>query len=401
MFASSKLRLVMDITTSKDYIGRPAVGIVRVEREIAKHLFTHKNIAYVYYDNRSHCFREISAQYAEGCFSADVGRHEPTISVNNAALKSGDLAYGPRFEFSQGDVFINCGLPWDNNFLLDMYLAKRRVGFKVVQVVYDLIPTIMPELCVPGMITKFPKFIIDTAWTADAIFCISESTKQDLESYIDRVGCPKPLLFRIAMGVDPVYSHVESASKNVEDKDRSVLYISSIEPRKNHLFMFNVWQEAFKAIGDKLPTLTFVGSQGWSMNDAVFYINSSELASKGKVEFKPHLSDRELDQLYRECLFTVYPSLYEGWGLPISESLSYGKFCIASASSSMPEAGQGLIDLIRPRDFYLWSDTCIKYIEDRNMRLEREEHIRLNRKLSPWQDCAKAFVNDVTCAFSN
>ena len=61
-------------------------------------------------------------------------------------------------------------------------------------------------------------------------------------------------------------------------------------------------------------------------------------------------SDAELAFLYRNCRFTVFPSLYEGWGLPIGESLWFGKLCIASKTSSMPEVGGDLVDYVDPKD---------------------------------------------------
>ena len=69
------------------------------------------------------------------------------------------------------------------------------------------------------------------------------------------------------------------------------------------------------------------------------------------------INDATLDWLYRNCLFTVYPSLYEGWGLPVAEALNYGKVCVAARAGSVPEIAPEMTDLIDPLDFVTWYRT--------------------------------------------
>src|SRR5262249_57204973 len=68
----------------------------------------------------------------------------------------------------------------------------------------------------------------------------------------------------------------------------------------------------------------------------------------GKIVLLHGLSDAEVQQAYRRCLFTVFPSFCEGWGLPVAESLAHGKFCVASNRTSIPEVGGGLVDYFDP-----------------------------------------------------
>jgi hypothetical protein len=75
-------------------------------------------------------------------------------------------------------------------------------------------------------------------------------------------------------------------------------------------------------------------------------------------------------------LFTVYSSLYEGWGLPVAESLALGKSCIASDASSLPEVGGDFPEYIDPTDVSAWADRLSFYIDNPDAVREREEKIR-------------------------
>ncbi|HEY6356369.1 MAG TPA: glycosyltransferase, partial [Burkholderiaceae bacterium] len=96
-------------------------------------------------------------------------------------------------------------------------------------------------------------------------------------------------------------------------------------------------------LGDRLPRLVFAGRQGWLIHEfKTTLANDPELARHVRIVDSP--SDRELAYLYQHCLFTAYPSLYEGWGLPVGEAAWFGKYVICSNATSLPEVCGGLID---------------------------------------------------------
>jgi len=112
----------------------------------------------------------------------------------------------------------------------------------------------------------------------------------------------------------------------------------------------------------------------------------------GKIILLRSLSDADLQQAYRSCLFTVFPSLSEGWGLPIAESLARGKFCVASNHTSIPEAGGDLIDYFDP----LNEDDALAKIErpliDPNYLAAREAQLRAEYRPRTWADCVHALI---------
>ncbi len=100
---------------------------------------------------------------------------------------------------------------------------------------------------------------------------------------------------------------------------------------------------------------------------------------------------RQTGRSGRSCLLTVFPSLYEGWGLPIAESLAHGKFCLASNRTSIPEVGGDLIDYFDPSD----ADNALAKIE--RLLFEpylaaREARLRAEYRPHTWADCARSLV---------
>jgi glycosyltransferase involved in cell wall biosynthesis len=112
----------------------------------------------------------------------------------------------------------------------------------------------------------------------------------------------------------------------------------------------------------------------------------------GMIEHRPGLSDAELDVAYHHCQFTLFPSLAEGWGLPVAESLAHGKFCLASNRTSIPEVGGDLIDYFDPSD----DDDVVAKIErllfEPGYLAAREARLRTEYCPGTWADCARSVV---------
>jgi glycosyltransferase involved in cell wall biosynthesis len=170
------------------------------------------------------------------------------------------------------------------------------------------------------------------------------------------------------------------------------LFVSTIEIRKNHRLLVRVWQRLLERHGaDLVPTLIFTGQIGWLVDGLLADLEASEYLN-GKIILMRDLSDAELQRAYRSCLFTVFPSLCEGWGLPIAESLAHGKFCVASNRTSIPEVGGNLIDYFDPSN----EDDALTKIErpliDPGYLAAREAQLRAEYRPRTWADCAHALI---------
>jgi glycosyltransferase involved in cell wall biosynthesis len=143
---------------------------------------------------------------------------------------------------------------------------------------------------------------------------------------------------------------------------------------------------------DAVPDLLFAGQIGWLVDDLLADLEASNYLN-GKIKLMSGLSDAEVRQAYRSCLFTVFPSLCEGWGLPIAESLMQGKICIASDRAPLPEIGGDLIDYFDPSD----EDDALEKIEqllfDPSRLTTRETRLRAEYRPRTWADCVHALMS--------
>jgi glycosyltransferase involved in cell wall biosynthesis len=119
--------------------------------------------------------------------------------------------------------------------------------------------------------------------------------------------------------------------------------------------------------------------------------NDSDVCSY--IEIRNGLSDLALSELYENCMFTVYPSFYEGWGLPVAESLAYCKFCIASNTSSIPEIGGGLVEYFEPTNPVQLANLIMKYACNTKLVATKEYKIDMEYTRTTWEHTAKQVVD--------
>ncbi|ABD54946.1 glycosyltransferase [Jannaschia sp. CCS1] len=153
-----------------------------------------------------------------------------------------------------------------------------------------------------------------------------------------------------------------------------VLCVGTLEARKNIWKIAQSWQRLANIDGLSLPRLVFAGQPGWMIRDFERMMDATGYLS-GWIETVERASDAELDALYKNCLFTIKASYYEGWGLPIGESLAYGKTAVVSQTSSMPEVGGNMVEYCDPNSIDSIVAACRKLIDDPGHRKTLEARI--------------------------
>jgi glycosyltransferase involved in cell wall biosynthesis len=155
----------------------------------------------------------------------------------------------------------------------------------------------------------------------------------------------------------------------VERKENAILVVSTLEPRKNGPFLFKWFLET--AALQKDTELWWVGPNGWLLDLAPARMRTSERGRR--IRFLGVVSDRRLCELYQQARFTIYPSLYEGFGFPVLDSLRHGAPVVCSYNSSLKEfAGPGIF-YFDPCDRETLDDACLNLLRTPPGAMKRDD----------------------------
>ena len=295
-----------------------------------------------------------------------------------------------QIRFNQNDVLIILGKPWDNMFIIkELRKQKLETNFTLVHLIYDMIPVFLPHVFGKPVPKNYTEYMFEAMSISDHLVAISESTKKDIKRFCDEENLPYKPTTVIKLGDS--FSGLETDKKRLSELSPKdfLLCVGTLEIRKNHILLYTAYKEGLSR-GVQMPKLVIVGGKGWYTNDVLYeFENDPEM--KNRVFIKNNVSDRELAWLYKNCKFTVYPSVYEGWGLPITESLAYGKMCLASGSSSMKEIAGDLIEYFSPYDSAGFLELIIKYL-DEDILSKKETEIKKHYKSTNWDKTFQDFV---------
>ena len=243
--------------------------------------------------------------------------------------------------------------------------------------IFDLLPLKNPEWF-PGTRSKefFEGPIRESAQRATGIFAISQATKVDIQ---ELYGIPGDKI--IVTPLAPVISNPAlGSSPNNPPAQPFFLCIGTLEPRKN----FGRILDAFKLLIGRRPELphrlVVVGAYGWKSDQLA---NSFEHGGlKDRVTWTGYCSDSELAYYYREADALIFPSLAEGFGLPILEAMASGTPVITSNCSSMPEVGGKAALYCDPHDpesiAFSWESLLDSENGDRRQKLSRDHAKEFN-----------------------
>jgi glycosyltransferase involved in cell wall biosynthesis len=288
-----------------------------------------------------------------------------------------------------GDTILLAGENWSRHDFSVLRELKKNRKVHIAAVLQDMIPCIHPQFFEAGSFkTRFQAYVEFLSTSADVIFTISKSTTEDFLRFASGVSPMR--IVQIELGVDVLGESTQSRPAAIAALgNRSyVLCVSTIQSRKNFDLLYRIWQRFALERQPGAPHLVVVGRPGFGSADLLNMIRNDPWIADS-ITLIQEASDAELGWLYAHCLFTLYPSWYEGWGLPLTESLAYGKTFIASDRSSLPEAGQGLGIHLDPYDLVSWSGELMRLANDGETRAAMEQRILAVRRVPNWSDTAR------------
>jgi glycosyltransferase involved in cell wall biosynthesis len=320
-------------------------------------------------------------------------------SRNTAAAASSDhFASAAR----PGDILAALGAPWvEPEYGVYIERVKRDKGLRFALLIYDIIPLRRPEWYDVRLTKRFRVWLADTLPLADMVLTISTATAADVTGYARNKGLPlRAVATPIPIGTGFKKSYAAQrrspdgiVSSRLPAPNSYALIVSTIEPRKNHILLFRVWRRLMEDMrAASVPTLVFAGRVGWLVSDLMEQLHNSSFLD-GKIIVIESPTDEELEGLYAGCLFTLFPSFYEGWGLPVTESHAFGRPCIISKTTSLPEAGGSLARYIDPDNTTDAYRVIRETIQDQAGL--REWRDRVHREFRPveWSQSARAVLN--------
>lgn len=237
----------------------------------------------------------------------------------------------------------------------------------------------------------FKRFMPFSYHGADQIICDSIYTKNDLVKYL-KISEKKITVVHLAAN-EIFYQKVSLAQiKRIKEKyntgDHYFLHTGTINPRKNLQFLVRV----FAQISKKYPKYKFVviGKKGWYFKKLSGI--AKELGVRDKIIFTGYVNDDELSALYQGTEIFLYPSLYEGFGLPPLEAMASGIPTISSNYTSLPEVvGDGGM-LLSPINESAWIKAIDKIINDRKFHDELSQRGTEQAKKFSWKKCARETI---------
>ncbi len=256
------------------------------------------------------------------------------------------------------------------------YLTPGGLKGKNMITIYDLVSERFPETMQGRNRRLLQGHLQDSATRASSILTISEFSKSEI---IDVLGVPEEKIFVGPCGVDTkFYTPGEGFETQINKKfnlEKYILYVGTLEPRKN----IKTLVEAFSKISDKYPDVKLVlaGGLGWQPEATLKAIEESK--AKDRIIRTGYISNEEKRDLLRNAQFFVFPSIYEGFGMPVTEAMACGTDAVVSESSSLIEISAGLVPLIDPKNADLWAESMeekLNFKADDRKRQQLIDHAR-------------------------
>ena len=265
----------------------------------------------------------------------------------------------------------------------------QQYGLEGIYFLHDNIPIDYPEYCRAGEFEKHfqrLKNLLD----AKLVIANSQYTLDRFYVFCQKYHYKPPPTIWAHLGIEEISKKTLIKAPTyldllIEDKPYFVI-LGTIEARKNHLFLLNLWRELVKQLGDECPKLFIVGKRGWECEQVIDILDRSIELKQVIVELN-YCQDHEVNYLLQHCQALLFPSFVEGFGLPFIQSIYHDIPVIANDIPIFRELNYGGAQLISTMDGKAWLQIIIDYLKsDLGNRMNQILAIeREHKELPTWR----------------
>lgn len=308
--------------------------------------------------------------------------------------------YQTDFSPKSGDFIAIFSIPKGMASYKQLYSDFKDVKF--VCFFHDIIPVRTPEFALKPETDNFVNYIKLMNSTASLILTsasfnvadykkyIKDTFKEETQYPVKAIGLPVD--FDIQYTTDD-YGVMSPISRRLQWYNYC-LCVGTIGPRKNHFELLQAWKKFYESDEYNNQLLVIAGAPWETASDIVDILHSHFCG--GSVVFIESPCDKELSYLYDKCKFTVYLSLYEGWGLPVSESISIGKPAVIINETTLPEAGYGVANIVRTRNLKDMQNEISRLFNDKDYYKSSVNKVLSAKKSFPtWASFAKRVIREI------
>ena len=257
--------------------------------------------------------------------------------------------------------------------------------------VHDLIPITHAEYCRAGEHAKHIQRMHTMLTSGVGIIANSQDTLDALVRFAHTQGLAMPPAVVALLASAPLTVRADAPSPLAAPY---FVVLGTIEPRKNHLLLLNLWRELAQRLGEATPHLVLIGQRGWECENVVDMLERCE-ALRPFVHEIGACSDDDLATYLRHARALLFPSFVEGFGMPLVEALALGTPVIASDIGVFREVAADVPDYLNPLDALGWMYAIEDYVP-LNSRRRADQLQRMGGYVAPtWAahfDCVDALV---------
>jgi glycosyltransferase involved in cell wall biosynthesis len=266
--------------------------------------------------------------------------------------------------------YLNVGHTGLDQPRLPAWIAARRL--RAIYLVHDLIPLTHPQYCRAGEADKHELRMANVLASANGVIGNSEATLASLAQFAQDRGLAMPPAVAAWISGPPRRT---SAPSRAPLATPYFVTLGTIEGRKNHLLLLDLWRTLVSELGEFAPTLVVIGQRGWEAGAALSLLDRADLLGGKLVELN-HCDDEELASWIGGARALLMPSFAEGFGLPIIEALQLGTPVIASDLPVFREIARTIPTFLDPNDGRAWRRSILAFLGDSPERRRQIEQMK-------------------------